>query len=536
MRATILVTFISLSFFVAFAENKSDQPSLEESQASASAGESDAGSRLPVKRVVLYKNGVGYFEHSARVHGNQDLAIDFTTSQLNDVLKSLTAVDLGDGHITGVRYNSIAPLDERLKALRLPFGEQVTQVDFLTALRGARVEVHNGSDNATGRLLSVEREKRFTDKGESYEVTAFSVISDAGDMRSFDLGSSTSVRLVEHDLSDEVGKYLNLIGSSRARDLRRMTISATGSGDREIFVSYISEVPVWKSTYRIILPDKPNDKPVLQGWAIVDNTVGEDWRDVQLSLIAGAPQSFIQDISRPLYTRRPVVPLPQAAMLTPQTQEASMSAPAPATSESVEVSGETSLTVSGGPAAIHGGGVGGGMLRAQASNGNLKQWVAQSPFDAVAKQQAEAEAKDLGDYFEYNLKQKITIGKNQSALVPILQSPIVAEKVTIWNENTREIRRALWITNSSGLTLDSGTFNILESDTFAGEGLIEDRPSRRAPSHLLCRRSRTARNHGAGVEREAHHAHPHRQRPDVRNPRAKRQPQIYFAQCRHISS
>jgi hypothetical protein len=471
---TILVTLISVSFFIAgFAENKTNQP-LEESQASASAAETDAGGRLPVRRVVLYKNGVGYFEHSARVHGDQDLAIDFTTSQLNDVLKSLTAVDLGDGHISGVRYNSIAPLDERLKALRLPFGEQITQVDFLAALRGARVEVHNGSDTATGRLLSVEKEKRVTDKGESYEVTAFSVISDGGDMRSFELGPSTSVRLVEHDLSDEVGKYLNLIGSSRARDLRRMTISATGTGDREIFVSYISEVPVWKSTYRIILPEKPGDKPLLQGWAIVDNTVGEDWRDVQLSLIAGAPQSFIQDISRPLYTRRPVVPLPQAAMLTPQTQEASMSAPAPVAAQAVEVTGESAMTmdtVSG-----VGGGVGGGVAPKQTRDafhgGANRQWL-QSPFDAAAKQQAEAEAKDLGDYFEYNLKQKITIGKNQSALVPILQSPIGAEKVTIWNENTREIRRALWITNSSGLTLDSGTFNILESDTFAGEGLIE---------------------------------------------------------------
>jgi hypothetical protein len=467
MRKSILVVLACISFLVSgFAQ----KPTPEESQTSI---EADAGGRLPVKRVVLYKNGVGYFEHSTRVHGNQDLAIDFTTSQLNDVLKSLTAVDLGDGRITGVRYNSIAPLDERLKALRLPFGEQLTQVDFLAALRGARVEVHNGSDNTTGRLLSVEKEKRFTDKGESYEVTAFSVISDAGDMRSFDLNPSTSVRLVEHDLSDEVGKYLNLIGSSRARDLRRMTISATGTGDRDVFVSYISEVPVWKSTYRIILPEKPNDKPLLQGWAIVDNTVGEDWRDVQLSLIAGAPQSFIQDISRPLYTRRPVVPLPQAAMLTPQTQEASMSAPAPAVAQTFDTNAETSLTVESNPAAIHGEGVGGGVFRAQTSNGNLKQWVAPSPFDAVAKQQAEAEAKDLGDYFEYNLKQKITIGKNQSALVPILQSPIAAEKVTIWNENSREIRRALWITNSSGLTLDSGTFNILENDTFAGEGLIE---------------------------------------------------------------
>ena len=464
MRKSILVTFIAISLtVVAFAQEKSDR---NEDTAGETAG------RLPVKRVVLYKNGMGYFEHSAHVHGNQDLAIDFTTGQLNDVLKSLTVVDLGDGRISGVRYNSIAPLDQRLKALRLPFGEQLTRVDFLAALRGARVEVRSGSDNTTGRLLSVEQEKRFNEKGDSWDVTEFSVITDTGDMRNFDLGPSTSVRVAERDLSDEVGKYLNLIGSSRARDLRRMTISATGTGDRDIFVSYISEVPVWKSTYRIILPDKPNEKPLLQGWAIVDNTVGEDWRDVQLSLIAGAPQSFIQDISRPLYTRRPVVPLPQAAMLTPQTQEASMSAPASTAAETVEVSAEAKGTGSGG--GIAGGIIGGSLSQTDRLQLHGSNFIAfNSPIAAAAKQQAEAEAKDLGDYFEYNLKQKITIGKNQSALVPILQSRIDAEKVTIWNENSREIRRALWITNSSGLTLDAGTFNILEGDTFAGEGLIE---------------------------------------------------------------
>ncbi len=412
MRKSILITFVSISFFVAaFAEKKSDQPPPDESQTPTSLAEGDAGGRLPVKRVVLYKNGVGYFEHSARVRGNQDLAIDFTTNQLNDVLKSLTAVDLGDGRISGVRYNSIAPLDERLRALRLPFGEQLTRVDFLAALRGARVEVRNGSDNATGRLLSVEKEKRFNEKGDSYEVTEFSVISDSGDMRNFDLSPSTSVRLAEHDLSDEVEKYLNLIGSSRARDLRRMTISATGTGDREIFVSYISEVPVWKSTYRIILPEKPNEKPLLQGWAIVDNTVGEDWRDVQLSLIAGAPQSFIQDISRPLYTRRPVVPLPQAAMLTPQPQEAAMSAPASSVAERVDVNGETSMTMMSTEAGV-GGGVGGGAMAKQTRDALHGSGLAQfSPGAAAAKLQTEAEAKILATISNTTSSRKSRLAK-----------------------------------------------------------------------------------------------------------------------------
>jgi hypothetical protein len=290
--------------------------------AGANSSANDHHDRLPVQRVVLYKNGVGYFEHSARVRGKQELNIDFTTSQLNDVIKSLTVVDLGQGRISSVRYNSIAPLSERLKALRLPFGEEVSRDDFLIALRGARVDVHSGSSTASGKLLSVDKTKRQTAKGDTVENTEFSIITDAGEMKNFELGPGTSVRLADRDLNDEVGRYLKLISSSRSRDLRRMTISASGSGDREIFVSYVSEVPVWKSTYRVILPEKAPSKPRLQGWAIVDNTIGEDWKDIHLTLVAGAPQSFIQEISQPFYTRRPVIPLPETVQLTPQSHEA----------------------------------------------------------------------------------------------------------------------------------------------------------------------------------------------------------------------
>jgi len=265
---------------------------LSPAQETSGSTEASDSARLPVKRVVLYKNGVGYFEHAARVRGSQELGIDFTTAQLNDVLKSLTVVDLGGGHISDIRYNSTAPLKERLRALRLPFGEQISRMDFLSAVRGARVEVAGKGESATGRLLTVEQEDRTTDSGTTYHAVFFSVVTDSGEMKSFELSPAVSVRLADRDLSEEVGRYLNLVGSSRARDLRRMTVAATGDRDRDIVVSYISEVPVWKSTYRIILPEKPADKPLLEGWAIVDNTIGEDWKDVELSLIAGAPPVF----------------------------------------------------------------------------------------------------------------------------------------------------------------------------------------------------------------------------------------------------
>jgi len=279
---------------------------------------------LPVRRVVLYKNGVGYFEHLGRVRGSQTVHIDFTSAQLNDVLKSLTALDLSGGRITGVDYNSEAPLARRLATLRLALGEKPSMADFLAALRGARVEVRGANAPAlTGKLLSVERKTR-TASNWTVETDEISLITDAGEVRSVDLNPATSVRIAEQDLQAEVGKYLGLIASARDQDVRRMTLSTTGSGERNLYVSYISEVPIWKTTYRIVLPTKPEKKPLLQGWAIVDNTVGEDWNDVELSLVAGAPHSFIQQLSEPFYGRRPVVALPESVQLSPQTHAATL--------------------------------------------------------------------------------------------------------------------------------------------------------------------------------------------------------------------
>jgi hypothetical protein len=454
---------------------------------SAHAQTRDSG-RLPVKRVVLYKNGVGYFEHSARVQGTQELNIDFTTAQLNDVLKSLTVVDLGEGRISSVRYNSIAPLGERLKGLRLPFGEDVGRDDFLSAMRGARVDVRSEATTSTGKLLSVEKVKHQNAKGEDlYETTEFAIVTDSGEMRSFVLSPAISVHLADHELTSEVGRYLDLVGSSRARDLRQMTITATGTGERNIFVSYISEVPIWKSTYRIILPDevtsKPGTKPLLQGWAIVDNTIGEDWKDVHLSLVAGAPQSFVQNISQPFYARRPEIPLPQSVQLTPQSHEATVDE---------EATPKTPMLVSPGvaggvPGGISGGSMGGVIggilgspkpvppppaLSAQYGKIGRATETVEVEASAVEDLPIEAEGKSIGDFFEYDLKQNITIGQNQSALVPIVQARVEAEKVTLWNSDTVPLL-ALWIKNTSGQMLDSGSFNIIEGNTFAGEGVLE---------------------------------------------------------------
>ncbi|HEY0701383.1 MAG TPA: hypothetical protein VGD60_01325, partial [Candidatus Acidoferrales bacterium] len=274
--------------------------------------------KLPVRRVILYKTGVGYFEHEGRVHGDQQVQIDFTSSQLNDVLQSLTILDLNGGRIAGVNYNSEAPLSQRLGMLHLPLEEHTDLSRFYAALRGARLEVINGAAVMTGRLLSVERKTR-TSGGTTLEVDLATIVTDSGEVRSFEITPTVSVRLAEREVSQEVNRYVDLLASMRQESLRRMTISTAGSGERQLYVSYISEVPIWKTTYRIVLTAKDAHEPLLQGWAIVDNTVGEDWDNVEMSLVAGAPHSFIQQLSQPYYARRPVVALPENAQLAPQT-------------------------------------------------------------------------------------------------------------------------------------------------------------------------------------------------------------------------
>jgi len=528
----------------------------------------DASANLPIKRVVLYKNGVGYFEHLGHVRNNQDVTVSFTSGQLNDVLKSLTVLDLNGGRITGVAYGSAAPIDRQLGDLRIPTDDKTSLAEFLGALRGARLEVRNGSNVITGRLLSVERKTRISG-GTTLEIDYLSLMTDSGELHTTEISPAFSVRLLDRGLAGKVERFLDLVSSAREPDTRNMVISTAGSGARDLFVSYISEAPVWKTTYRIVLNSKSGDKPLLQGWAIVDNTVGQDWENVSLSLVAGAPQSFIQNLSQPYYTQRPVIALPESVSTVPQTYESTLipggarlagtitdpagSAVAGASvkafgadsallgqtttdatgayeirslpegavrlevtspgfqktiingiaisaarsglqdvhlevgsvAQSVQVRGNAQviqtesaqMASSGGGrslgsgAALGGRRAGVGEGRGAGSGGGFGGGV----YNVRANLEAAARGQELGDLFEYKLKEPISIQKNRSALVPVVQSAIGAEKVSVWNEQAglRRPQRALWLTNSSGLTLDGGSFSVLEEETFAGEGIFD---------------------------------------------------------------
>jgi hypothetical protein len=506
---------------------------------------------LPVRRVILYKSGVGFFEHVGSVTGNANVTIQFTTAQLNDVLQSLTAIDLDGGSIANISYNSIAPIAQRLSALRMPMDGDADRLSLYRSLRGARVEVHSGAAADTvGRIFAVE-EKTRQRSGASEPVLEMTLVTDDGSIKTVELTSATSVRLAERDVRDDVSSYLGIVASTRSEDVRRMVLSASGTGSRRLAVSYISEVPIWKSTYRLVLPDSAR-KPVLQGWAVVDNTIGQDWSNVELSLVAGAPQSFVQQISQPYYVQRPVVPLPSTVTLQPQTHAATLTSGGGVQGTIRDPSGSVIpgvtvrlLNASGGSvddAVTDGRGhfvvnaaPGTYTLRAElAGFSTLSRQVTvttmMQPFDAMMSVGGVSEnvtvdavrgigvpqaarggrsgfaggvvgglpsapppppapsidymanvpppaaaAQEMGDLFEYKMRQPVTIRKNESALVPILNAEVEAERVSIWNRGSSSGRplRGVWLTNSSALTLDGGSFTVIDANAFAGEGLVE---------------------------------------------------------------
>jgi hypothetical protein len=449
--------------------------------------------QLPVRQVVLYKNGIGYFEHLGSVSGNQRVAIDFTSAQLNDVLQSITILDDNGGRIAGVNYNSTTPLAEQLKSLSLAMSDDPSSTELFNALRGQRVEITGQPGGSlTGRLMSIESKPENGPGDTTLDKTFLTLVTTGGAVRVIELTPALSVRPLDVNLQGQLDRYLELLSSTRSTGLRHLTLDALGAGPRQLHVSYISEVPVWKSTYRIVFPkDTPNDasaKAILQGWAVVDNTIGSDWDNVQLSLVAGAPQSFIQPLSQPLYIRRPEVAISTTAQTTPQTHEAAemeqkdrvplsvtgrndamMMAPPPSASQTVSVNAEGGVigSVFGGSGNGFGPGSGGNIGGGMYSPGR-------GVYAATnAIQAGDVSSNKFDDFFEYSLTQPVTIHKNESAMVPILQETLPSERVTLWSRSEPVPFRAIWLENTSKLTFDRGSFSIFESGVFAGQGLLD---------------------------------------------------------------
>jgi hypothetical protein len=459
---------------------------------------------LPIKRVILYSNGVAYIERRGMVSGNAEIDLSFKQSQVDDVLKSMIVLDLGRGRIGAVSYNSSQPASAR--TAEIPFAVDAETNDgagiakVLSQLQGERVSITSAKGTAAGAILTVETRKIEADKDRPARLSHFLVIaSETGEISNHDLADVKGVRLMDEGSRSDLNEFANATASTRRRDAKTISVTSQGTGQREMVVSYTVSAPIWKTTYRVVLDTE--GQPFFQGWAIVDNVSEESWDNVQLSLVSGSPVSFIQNLQKPLYRYRPIIPIPEDLNLRPQIYD-----PENGTGE-----GLGSGVGSGAGDGVGGGrGYGTGLppampkpLFADANSNFMVStgFAGSSVSDALMNEQGGVETaavgSEIGDLFEYRIEQPVTVERNRSALIPIIQTKMEGERVSIFRANAAEnenndsdddddddeqeaVTRAnprpmsgLLLKNTSAMTFEGGSMTVLDRDAYAGEALME---------------------------------------------------------------
>ncbi len=410
-----------------------------------------AAADLPIRQVILYKSGVGYFERSGQLAAGESARLDFKASDMNDVLKSLTIEDRNGGKVTGLRYDSSEPLEQKLADFPFKIGGQASLAVFLDQMKGARVEIKYGAETTNGAIVS-GRLVAADDKHPEREQVV--LMLDSGELRTLDLAAASAIRFSDPKLQNQLRDYLAVVNQSRSTDKRSIYIDSSDAKAREIDASYTVPMPVWKSSYRLIFNDKTD--PMLEGWAIVDNTTGEDWTNVVLAVVSGRPVSFISKLYEPKYVPRQTVELPEDRAAAPVVYSGAVA--------------QASAGLAGGVV----GGVPAAPLMDRAGPFQLQSRAALSQSKAGFSDLAvDAAAADLGDLFEYRFATPFNVKKDESAMLPFLQQKIGARKLLIYAENYGEHpMSAAELLNSTGKTLDGGPITVFEGASYSGEALI----------------------------------------------------------------
>jgi hypothetical protein len=465
---------------------------------------------LPVTRVVLFSSGVGYFSRSGEVEGDARVDLRFPESDVNDLLKSLTLQDMGGGRVAAVSYDSREPLSRMLASFAVNLDGNPSLANILDQTRGQPVEVTavptagNQPGRLQGKIVGIEHQKVTTGK-DTVDTSVLNLWCADG-MRSVKLSEVQAIRFSDPALESEVRRALDELARSKDSAKKAVSLHFAGAGRREVRVGYVVEAPVWKTSYRLVL-DPEGGKPYLQGWAIVENPTDDDWSAVRMALVSGRPISFKMDLYNPLYVPRPVVEPERFASLRPPTYDGGFRgdklakdlsyAPPAGETAAARRSGAAPMAKGAPMAPGRGAGVGGGGFGANgAADGSMR--LAETA-DRLSEQQRKQHAaalgaelagrmdlgqgvgsaatgNQLGDSFQYVIDHPVTLGRQKSALLPIVGKDVEAARVSIYNPavQPKHPLLGLRLKNTTGLHLSQGPITVFEGSTYAGDTRILD--------------------------------------------------------------
>ena len=433
---------------------------------------------LSVSKVVLYKHGIGFFERSGNVPPGDAAQLQFKATEMDDVLKSLTVEQRGGEGVSAIRYDSSDPLSKRLEVFPFRIGQAITLSQILDQFKGAEVELRLSSGKARGSIISARTIPASERQPQRQEL----MLLTKGELQTVDPAAAAGLRFVDPKLQSQFADYLGVVARSRNLEKRTVTIESSG-GASEVAASYVVPTPIWKSSYRLVFDSA--QKPLLEGWAIVDNTSGEDWTNVRLSLVSGLPVSFISKLYEPRYLSRPVVQLAQDRAWRPvvhggavdglsESKNVEMALAAPAAPREAgayyeQEKGRRDNLERNQKRAFRqqvAAGIGGGLV------GSDERFQRQAVASTVA---ATAVGAELGELFEYKIDRPVNIRKGESAMLPFFRERVEARRLLIYDHSnaSQHPLNAVELTNSGDTTMDGGAITVYDAGAYAGEALME---------------------------------------------------------------
>ncbi len=421
---------------------------------------------LPIRRVVMFNSGVAYFEHEGQVEGEAQVDLKFNVRDINDLLKSMVVQDQG-GQVSTVTYGSKDPATRTLQTFSIDLTDNPTLADLLKQIRGERVEIE-APNPSTGIIVGVERRKKKVSDDEVIETDYLNLLTDEG-LRSVPLESVGRIKLADPKLNNELRQALMVLAQSNSADKKTVTLNFLGDGQRPVFVGYVQEAPVWKTSYRLVLGD---EKPLLQGWAIVENTTEADWEEVDLTLVSGRPISFVMDLYEPLYVDRPVVQPELYSSVRPRVYEQDLAA----REAEFRKAGAEAKQLRGSEQLARDRSMDARALAAAPAAPPAEKAAANRRMDLQQGVQAAAQAGELGELFQYRISNPVTLSRSRSAMLPIVNESVEGEKLSIYNEQvqTKHPLNGLRLKNTTQLHLMQGPITVFDDNAYAGDARIED--------------------------------------------------------------
>lgn len=397
-------------------------------------------SNLPITHMTLYKHGVGFFQRRAALSGDK-VDLTFRVAEMNDVLKSLTAIDWGAGQVLGIEYATPQSREERLAGCSIRLSDARSLGDLLVGLRGRRVTLLlDQGEAANGTLIGL-------DEAPQRQPLASALVSllaaDGQQVRAFALGRVQGV-----DIEDErgAGDLRFFLDTALSPETHRLVSIRLTPGEHDLAVSYVAPAPTWRVSYRLVVE---GERALLQGWGVFDNRLEEDLQGISLALVAGMPISFVYDLYTPFTPARPEVKEEGRVAAQPVEFDQALGSP-PSEERSLRMAAPMTMAAP---------------TRGRAS---LKA----EAIEAAAP--AQASGKDLGELFQYDIATPVTVGRGQSAMAPILAAWLPRRKDLIYNpaKFAKHPVATLRLRNETGLTLERGPATVIEDGAYVGEALL----------------------------------------------------------------